>query len=70
MDLSDQHEGKRVIVLASGGLDSTACIAYYLNLGYEVKPLWMNYGQKAARMENFAIRRVTRSQSYHCRLSC
>jgi 7-cyano-7-deazaguanine synthase len=60
MTVTDKPERKKVIVLASGGLDSTACIAYYLHLGYEVKPLWMNYGQKAARMESLAIRRVAR----------
>lgn len=51
---------KKVIVLASGGLDSTACVAYYLRLGYEVQPFWMNYGQKAARKESLAIRRIAR----------
>lgn len=56
----DQPELKKVIVLASGGLDSTACIAYYLRLGYAVKPLWVNYGQKAKQMERLAVRRVAR----------
>lgn len=60
MTENEQPERKKVIVLASGGLDSTACIAYYLHHGYAVEPLWVNYGQKAARMERLAIRRVTK----------
>ncbi len=55
-----QSERKKVIILASGGLDSTACIAYYLHLSYIVEPLWVNYGQKAARMERLAIQRVAK----------
>lgn len=60
MSENDQPERKKVIVLASGGLDSTACIAYYLRLGYAVKPLWVNYGQKAKRMEKLAVQRVAK----------
>jgi 7-cyano-7-deazaguanine synthase len=57
---TEQPERKKVVVLASGGLDSTACIAYYLHHGYPVELLWVNYEQKAARMERLAIRRVAR----------
>lgn len=60
MNQNDQTEHKKVIVLASGGLDSTACIAYYLHHNYVVEPLWVNYGQKAAKMERLAIQRVSK----------
>lgn len=50
----------RVIVLASGGLDSTACIAYYCHHKYLVELLWVNYGQEAAKMESRAVRRIAK----------
>ena len=42
---------KNVLVLLSGGIDST-CIHYYQNLGYNVKGLFIDYGQPAANQEN------------------
>lgn len=36
---------KNVIVLFSGGIDSTACIHYYLNQGFNVKAIFIDYGQ-------------------------
>lgn len=47
------------IVLASGGLDSTACLAYYLGQRRPVQALWVDYGQRAARREVAAIKRIT-----------
>lgn len=41
----------RVTVLASGGMDSTACLAYYLARGDDVRALWVDYGQPAAPAE-------------------
>lgn len=41
----------RVTVLASGGMDSTACLAYYLARGDDVRALWVDYGQPAAAAE-------------------
>lgn len=37
---------KKAIVLLSGGLDSTTCLAYAKNKGYELYTLSFNYGQK------------------------
>jgi 7-cyano-7-deazaguanine synthase len=47
-----------VLVLASGGIDSTACIAFYLSQGASVQGAFFNYGQKAARNERAAVRAV------------
>jgi 7-cyano-7-deazaguanine synthase len=38
---------RRVIVLASGGIDSTACLFYYKELGYNVEALFVDYGHPA-----------------------
>lgn len=40
-----------VLVLLSGGIDSTACVSYYTNLGYSVKGIFIDYGQAAAVKE-------------------
>lgn len=39
------------IVLFSGGIDSTACINYYLDQKFAVKPVFINYGQISAKYE-------------------
>ncbi|MCX6673891.1 MAG: 7-cyano-7-deazaguanine synthase [Methanothrix sp.] len=39
------------LVLLSGGLDSTACIYYYINLGFQVRTLFIDYGQRAGKNE-------------------
>ena len=43
------------IVLASGGLDSTACIQFYLDLDWEVKALFVDYGQAAIDAETESV---------------
>jgi 7-cyano-7-deazaguanine synthase len=48
-----------VTVLASGGLDSTACLNYYLAESCDVNALWVDYHQPAARAEEGAIGRIT-----------
>lgn len=48
-----------ITVLASGGLDSTACLAYYIAEGYSVRALWIDYGQAAALTEECAVEQVT-----------
>ncbi len=48
---------KRALVLASGGLDSTTCLAIALESGFEVTALSFSYGQRhQAELE--AVRRV------------
>ena len=48
-----------ITVLASGGLDSTACLAYYMTAGYKVRALWIDYAQAAASAEESAIEQIT-----------
>lgn len=45
---------KNVLILFSGGIDSTLCIHYYQKLGYNVKGLFIDYGQPAALKEKIA----------------
>jgi len=41
----------KVVCLASGGIDSSVLMLMLKNMGHEVFPLHVNYGQKAAMME-------------------
>jgi 7-cyano-7-deazaguanine synthase len=50
---------KNVLVLFSGGIDSTSTIHYYLNLGYNVKALFIKYGQAATQHEQVAIEKLS-----------
>ena len=52
-------EGVDVLILCSGGMDSTACISYYLAKGYSPLALWVDYGQEAREPEFRAVTRVT-----------
>lgn len=40
-----------VLVLLSGGIDSTACLAYYVSLGYTVSAIFIDYGQPSSNLE-------------------
>lgn len=46
--------GTPVLVLLSGGLDSAACIHYYISQGYRVAALFVDYGQPQALPEEKA----------------
>jgi 7-cyano-7-deazaguanine synthase len=48
----------QALVLLSGGIDSTACLAYHLNRQARVSALFIDFGQPAARQEAKASRRV------------
>lgn len=48
-----------ITVLASGGLDSTTCLSYYLAESYAVRALWIDYGQPAALAEKKAVEQIT-----------
>jgi 7-cyano-7-deazaguanine synthase len=49
---------KEVLVLVSGGLDSTACLHFYLDFGRPPEALFIDYGQPAARREEVAAKSV------------
>jgi 7-cyano-7-deazaguanine synthase len=46
------------LVLASGGIDSTACLSYYRERGQPLAALFVDYGQPARSMEAQAVRAV------------
>lgn len=43
---------RRAIVLASGGIDSTACLFYYKELGHDVEAIFIDYGHPANLVEH------------------
>ncbi|WP_447603551.1 7-cyano-7-deazaguanine synthase [Nitrospira sp. Nam80] len=56
-----------VVVLTSGGIDSAALLAFYLRERVEVLPLFVDFGQPAAKQELRAARAVCKR--YGVRLS-
>lgn len=48
-----------VLVLSSGGIDSTACLSYYISNGYSPSAMWVDYGQIAMIPELKAVKAVT-----------
>lgn len=42
---------KKVLVLTSGGIDSTACLIYYKEMGYYVEAIFVDYGHPANPVE-------------------
>ncbi len=54
----------RVTVLLSGGIDSSTCLAYYLDEGFRVNALFVDYGQLSARREV----RAAKSVCFHFRV--
>src|SRR5262245_420917 len=53
-----RNTSKNVLVLLSGGIDSTACINFYKELSFRVRCLHIDYGQLARRKELSAVKRV------------
>ncbi len=47
-----------VTVLVSGGIDSTALIAFYLNQRFSVRALFVDFGQPAAKQESHAAKAI------------
>lgn len=47
-----------VLLLMSGGVDSTACVAYYQDRGWPLSGLFLDYGQAAVEKERKAARNV------------
>jgi 7-cyano-7-deazaguanine synthase len=57
----------RVEILVSGGIDSAALLAFYLRQRFNVRALFVDFGQPAAKQESRAARAVCRH--YGIRLS-
>jgi 7-cyano-7-deazaguanine synthase len=55
------RKGKRsiVTVLLSGGIDSTACVHFYIRQGLRVRTVFVDYGQPASRAESRSARAVS-----------
>lgn len=56
-----------VCVLLSGGIDSTACIAFYLRKNFSVCCLFIDYGQAAAQREFLSAKAI--AKHYHVSLA-
>jgi len=50
--------GKNMLLLLSGGLDSTCCLSNLISNGHEVESLFVDYGQAAAEAESKAAGQV------------
>lgn len=48
----------RAIVLLSGGIDSMACVYFYLRQGYDIEGIFCNYGQPGATPEFSAALKI------------
>jgi 7-cyano-7-deazaguanine synthase len=57
-----------VCVLASGGIDSAACLKFYLERRYKVLPLFVRYGQPAYAAEYRSIHAVCKHFGLHPRI--
>jgi 7-cyano-7-deazaguanine synthase len=58
MTASTTIKPKRAVVLMSGGLDSTVLGHWAIVEGYDIVPLFVNYGQHCAEREFATLRRV------------
>ena len=50
----------RVLVLSSGGIDSTACVQFYKANKFHVSNLFVDYGQRSNKKEMMASKRIAR----------
>ena len=55
-----KQAGTKATVLLSGGIDSATCLAYYLNEGFRVDALFVDYGQIGAPKELRAAKAICR----------
>jgi len=54
----------RVVLLASGGVESTAAGILLAQEGFMVYPFFVDYGQRAASAEFFSVRQITKKLSF------
>ncbi len=50
---------KKVLILISGGIDSAACLKYYLDQNFDISTIFINYGQKARQYEFESAKKIT-----------
>lgn|GEM_PF-404302 len=55
---SMKYKKKKVLILFSGGIDSTACIHYYKSKGFVIETSFIDFGQLSCRRELSATKRV------------
>jgi 7-cyano-7-deazaguanine synthase len=51
------------VVLVSGGVDSTASIRFYQKMGYAVRGMFVDFGQKAGAEEKRALKRISKAMN-------
>ena len=61
-------DNSEVLVLLSGGIDSTACVNFYIEFGRPPRGVFVDYGQPAALNEIQAARAV--AKYYSIPLAC
>jgi 7-cyano-7-deazaguanine synthase len=49
---------KKVLILLSGGIDSTACIQYYKDKNFTIETLYVDFGQPSNKRELGAIKNI------------
>ena len=49
-----------VLILTSGGIDSTACINFYKKIDFKTEAIFVDYGQKAKSKELAAIKSIVK----------
>ena len=57
-----------ILILLSGGIDSTACVHYYLDQGFDIKGVFIDYGQKASKNEFYSANKI--ASHYGIALNC
>lgn len=57
--MSRERNGSSVVVLLSGGIDSTALVHYYLSKNYEVRGIYFNYGHTSSKREQIAALKIS-----------
>ncbi len=49
-----------VLILTSGGIDSTACICFYKKLKFNVEGIFFDYGQKSSKKEFNSLKKIAK----------
>jgi 7-cyano-7-deazaguanine synthase len=52
------ESSKNVLILTSGGIDSTACVKFYQDLKFNVEGIFVDYGQKSQLKEQDSVNKI------------